>query len=58
MPEDKTSQYITITVEEYAYLTKAATLLETIMNTEGRYAPVEMVDAIRTTMGKNRGCVI
>lgn len=47
MPENTTSQYITITVAEYVCLTKAATMLEVIVNDKSfsHHATVEAVKA-------------
>lgn len=45
----KASEYITIPVAEYHFLTKAATLLETILAAE-RYNPKPTVDAVRTVV--------
>lgn len=43
------SQLITITVAEYHFLTKAATLLETVLNAP-QFNPVPVVDAVRNTV--------
>ncbi len=47
-PEQAT-KYITIPVAEYHFLTKAATLLETILAAE-QYNPKPTVDAVRTVV--------
>ena len=43
------SETITISVAEYHFLTKAATLLETILAAE-RYNPTPTVDTVRTVV--------
>lgn len=43
------SEYIAISVAEYHFLTKAATMLETILNAE-QYNPKPTVDAVRKTV--------
>lgn len=48
---DKASEYITITVAEYHFLTKMATLLDTILAAE-QYNPKPTVDAVRTVVAE------
>ena len=46
IPAERASEYITISVAEYHFLTKAATLLEAILSAEV-YNPKPVVDAVR-----------
>lgn len=46
---ERTTQHIAITVAEYHFLTKMATLLETILAAE-QYNPKPTVDAVRTVV--------
>ena len=48
------SETITISVAEYHFLTKAATLLEAILSA-GEYNPKPVVDAVRKTMQEMTG---
>lgn len=54
MPENTTSQYITITVAEYVFLTKAATMLEVIVNDKS-YAHHATVEAVKATVKEMQG---
>lgn len=49
MPENKASEYITISVAEYHFLTKAATLLEVILN-DKTYQHENVVAAVKNTV--------
>lgn len=49
MSENKTTEYITITVAEYHYLTKAAAMLEVICNDQA-YDHTNVVNAVKETV--------
>ena len=48
------SEYISISVAEYHFLTKTATLLETILSAD-EYNPKPVVDAVRKTVQEMTG---
>ena len=48
-PAERASEYITISVAEYHFLTKAATLLEAILNAD-KWNPAPVVTAARSTI--------
>lgn len=49
MSENKTTEYITITMAEYHFLTKAATMLEVIAN-DSAYDHTNVVNAVKDTI--------
>lgn len=50
MPQaDRASEYITISVAEYHFLTKLSTLLEAVLSAD-EYNPKPVVDAVRKTV--------
>lgn len=53
MEETKTTEYITITVAEYHCLTKAAAMLEVIMNDQ-TYDHTAVVNAVKATIEEMR----
>lgn len=54
MSENKTTEYITITVAEYHCLTKAATLLEVIL-ADNTYSHENVVAAVRNAVQEMTG---
>ena len=49
MPENTPTQYITISVAEYHFLTKAAAMLEVIVNDQA-YDHTTVVNAVKATI--------
>lgn len=49
MPENKATEYITISVAEYHFLTKAATLLEVVL-ADKTYNHENVVEAVRNAV--------
>lgn len=50
MSENKTTEYITITVAEYHCLTKAAAMLEIICNAQSEYDYTAVVNAAKAAV--------
>lgn len=49
MSENKATEYVTITMAEYHFLTKAAAMLEVIVNSNG-YDHTAVVNAVKDTV--------